>query len=144
MACKTLRAPAWLDVETRRPMRHAFEVRHESFRSPEFVALLRAHGVALVVADTAGRFPYLEDVTGDFVYVRLHGDTELYTSGYSSDALDRWAGKVRAWQAGESPVGEHTVAPPAARPGRTRTATRLLRFRVRSPSGGRPGLRTSP
>jgi uncharacterized protein YecE (DUF72 family) len=82
-----------------RPLRHALEVRHESFRSPEFVALLRAHGVALVVADTAGRFPYLEDVTADLVYVRLHGDTELYTSGYSPDALDRWAGKVRAWLA---------------------------------------------
>jgi uncharacterized protein YecE (DUF72 family) len=96
-------------------LRHALEVRHESFRSPEFVALLRAHGVALVVADTAGRFPYLEDVTADLVYVRLHGDTELYVSGYSPGALDRWADKVRAWRAGESPVGEHTVAPAAAR-----------------------------
>ena len=59
------------------------EVRHESFRDPAFVALLRAHDVALVVADTAGKFPYLEDVTADFVYVRLHGDTELYVSGYT-------------------------------------------------------------
>ncbi|MDT0349688.1 DUF72 domain-containing protein [Pseudonocardia charpentierae] len=98
-----------------RPLRHALEVRHESFRDPVFVALLRAHDVALVVADTAGTFPYLEDVTAGFVYVRLHGDTELYTSGYSPEALDRWAGKVRAWLAGESPVGEHTVAPPAPR-----------------------------
>ena len=71
--------------------------------------------IALVVADTAGTFPRLDDVTADFVYVRLHGDTELYTSGYSPDALDGWAALVRAWRAGESPVGEHTVAPPAAR-----------------------------
>ena len=67
------------------------------------------------MADTAGKFPYLEDVTAGFVYVRLHGDTELYVSGYAPEALDRWAQRVRAWLAGESPVGEHTVAPPAAR-----------------------------
>ena len=99
-------------VDADRPLRHALEVRHPSFRDPAFVALLRAHDVALVVADTAGTFPYLEDVTAGFVYVRLHGDTELYTSGYSPEALDRWAALVRAWRAGESPVGEHTVAPP--------------------------------
>jgi uncharacterized protein YecE (DUF72 family) len=96
-----------------RPLRHAVEVRHASFRDPAFVALLRAHDVALVVADTAGTFPYLEDVTAGFVYVRLHGDTELYTSGYTPEALDRWAERVRAWRAGGSPVGEHTVAAPA-------------------------------
>jgi uncharacterized protein YecE (DUF72 family) len=96
-----------------RPLRHALEVRHESFRTPAFVALLRAHDVALVVADTAGTFPYLDDVTAGFVYVRLHGDTELYASGYAPAALDTWAGRVRAWRAGASPVGEHSVAAPA-------------------------------
>ena len=55
-------------------MRHALEVRHESFREPRFVALLRRHRVALVVADTEGRWPLMEDVTADFVYVRLHGE----------------------------------------------------------------------
>ncbi len=106
------RAETTTDVD--RPLRHALEVRHESFRDPAFVALLRAHDVALVVADTAGTFPRLEDVTAGFVYVRLHGDTELYTSGYSTAALDGWAALVRAWLAGESPVGAYTVAPPAA------------------------------
>ena len=65
------------------------------------------------MADTAGTFPYLDDVTAGFVYVRLHGDAELYTSGYSPEALDRWATLIRAWRAGEVPVGEQTVAPPA-------------------------------
>ncbi|WP_121011218.1 DUF72 domain-containing protein [Saccharothrix australiensis] len=80
-----------------RPLRHALEVRHDSFRDPAFPALLREHGVALVVADTAKTFVELEDVTADFVYVRLHGDEELYTSGYTDRALDRWAAKIRAW-----------------------------------------------
>ena len=101
-------------VDADRPLRHALEVRHPSFRDHAFVALLRAHDVALVVADTAGTFPYLEDVTAGFVYVRLHGDTELYVSGYAPAALDRWGARVRAWLAGESPV-ENPVAPPAAR-----------------------------
>jgi uncharacterized protein YecE (DUF72 family) len=80
-----------------RPLRHALEVRHASFAVPTAVDLLRAHGVALVVADTAGRWPVLDDVTADIVYVRLHGDTELYVSGYDEPALDRWAARVRGW-----------------------------------------------
>nr|WP_312860030.1 DUF72 domain-containing protein [Pseudonocardia bannensis] len=101
------------ETDADRPLRHALEVRHPSFVDPAFIELLRAHGVALVVADTAGTFPYLDDVTADFVYARLHGDSELYVSGYAPDALDSWAEKVRAWQDGRSPVTEHTVAPPA-------------------------------
>jgi uncharacterized protein YecE (DUF72 family) len=77
------------------------------------IDLLRARGVALVVADTAGRWPYLEDVTADFIYIRLHGDTELYISGYTDEALDGWAQRIRGWQAGQSPRTEHTIASPA-------------------------------
>ncbi|MDO8106935.1 DUF72 domain-containing protein [Isoptericola sp. b441] len=80
-----------------RPLRHAVEARHPSFSDPRFADLLRRHGVALVVADSAGRFPALDAVTTDLVYVRLHGDTELYTSGYDDAALDRWADRVRTW-----------------------------------------------
>ena len=98
-----------------RPLRHALEVRHASFCRAEFVELLRAHDVALVVSDAAGMWPYFEDVTADFVYVRLHGDAELYTSGYTPEALDAWAAKVRGWRAGEARAGEHTIAPPAPR-----------------------------
>jgi uncharacterized protein YecE (DUF72 family) len=81
------------------PLRHAVEVRHETFRNPEFYELLRAQRVALVVADTAGKWPYLEESTTDFSYVRLHGDSELYVSGYGDEALDRWADKIRGWTA---------------------------------------------
>ncbi|WP_433871587.1 DUF72 domain-containing protein [Saccharopolyspora sp. CA-218241] len=96
-----------------RPVRHAVEVRHPSFATPEAVALFREHGIALVVADTAGHWPYLEDITAEHVYVRLHGDEELYTSGYTAEALDRWAWLIDAWRRGESPRTERTAAEPA-------------------------------
>lgn len=85
------------------PLRHALEVRHESFLVPEFTALLREFNVALVVADTARKFPFVGDVTADFVYVRLHGDEELYASGYGEKALDDWARRIRAWRTGGVP-----------------------------------------
>ncbi len=91
-------------AEPSRPLRHSLEVRHPSLAAPEAIALLREHDIALVVADTAGRWPLVEVVTSDFVYVRLHGDLELYTSGYTADALDRWAAKCRDWAAGGADV----------------------------------------
>ncbi|MDQ3760766.1 MAG: DUF72 domain-containing protein [Actinomycetota bacterium] len=104
---------AWTSTDVDRPVRHALEVRHPSFCDPALIELLRTHGVALVVADTPSTWPYLEDVTADFVYVRLHGDAELYVSGYTDEALDTWAERIRGWQAGASPRTEHTIAPPA-------------------------------
>ena len=71
---------AWLEIDAERPLRHAVEVRHESFVDPDFVRLLRQYNVALVVADTAGRWPEKDDVTADFVYLRLHGSKTLYQS----------------------------------------------------------------
>ena len=77
--------------------RHAFEVRHPSYFTAEFYDLLRDQDIGFVVADTAGRFPYSEEVTSDHVYVRLHGSQELYVSGYTDAELDAWARKVRRW-----------------------------------------------
>jgi uncharacterized protein YecE (DUF72 family) len=95
---------AWTEAEHDGPVRHAFEVRHPSFFTAGFLDLLRDHGAALVVADTAGTWPYAEDLTADFVYVRLHGAERLYAGGYTDAQLDAWALKVRAWHAGgESP-----------------------------------------
>ena len=94
---------ARLAIDRNRPMRHAIEVRHESFATESFVALLRRHGIALVVADTAGKWPYLEDVTADFMYLRLHGDKKLYASGYSDTALERWRRRIQQWATGGQP-----------------------------------------
>ncbi|MBV6796202.1 DUF72 domain-containing protein [Xanthomonas euvesicatoria] len=92
-----------LAIDRNRPIRHALEVRHDSFCDPACMRLLRRHNVAVVVADTAGKFPYMEDVSADFVYVRLHGDAQLYASGYSDTALDRWAARIAAWASGAEP-----------------------------------------
>ena len=87
-----------LAIDANRKLRHALEIRHPSFMTEEFVALLREHGIGLVVADTAGKWPKLFHVTADFVYVRLHGDVKIYTSGYTSRALASWARRIRAWE----------------------------------------------
>jgi len=77
--------------------RHAIEVRHPSFFCDEFYDLLREHRIGLVLADTAGKFPYAEEITADFVYIRLHGSTQLYVSGYTDEELDGWASKIKRW-----------------------------------------------
>lgn len=92
-----LEGRAWTTTDEDRPLRHALEVRHASYADQAFTDLLRAHDVALVVSDGAGRWPVLEDVTAGLVYVRLHGDTELYVSGYEDVALAQWAAKIRRW-----------------------------------------------
>nr|WP_294504610.1 DUF72 domain-containing protein [uncultured Rhodopila sp.] len=97
-----LHAPASLEIESKRPMRHAFEIRHESFRCEAFIDMLRAYNVALVCADSV-EWPRLMDVTADFVYCRLHGSEEVYASGYDNAALDAWSARVRAWAAGGEP-----------------------------------------
>jgi uncharacterized protein YecE (DUF72 family) len=102
---------AWTKSEGTHRLRHALEVRHASFENSDFITLLREQDIALVVADTAGKWPFLEDTTSDFVYVRLHGDTELYVSGYTSSALDTWARKIRGWKAGRTPAGARLAAP---------------------------------
>jgi uncharacterized protein YecE (DUF72 family) len=80
-----------------RPIRHVLEVRHDSFATPEAMGLLAHNEIGIVVADTAGRWPLIEQATSDLVYVRLHGAEELYVSGYTDAALDAWAAKVRRW-----------------------------------------------
>ena len=92
------------------PLRHAIEIRHESFATPEFLDLLRSHDIGLVVADTV-EWPLLMDVTSDLVYCRLHGSDQLYHSGYDADAIDVWARRVVALASGQQAEGRYAGAP---------------------------------
>lgn len=94
-----LRRGALTEADTRIRYRHAFEVRHPSYFTDEFADLLRDHDIGFVVADTAGKFPYAETVTSRFVYVRLHGSRQLYTSDYTDDELAVWATRIDGWTA---------------------------------------------
>ena len=104
-----VRGRARLAYGVDRPLRHALEVRHPSFVDAAFVALLRKHRIGLVVADTAGKWPLVEDVTSDFVYLRLHGDKKLYVSGYTPAALREWAARIEAWASGRQPRGARRI-----------------------------------
>lgn len=97
-----MKGRVFLTPDKKRPVRHAMEIRHESFRDERFVALLRKYKVGLVVADTT-EWPRLGDITADFVYARLHGSEQLYASGYSDSALDDWARWFRSWSRSQSP-----------------------------------------
>jgi uncharacterized protein YecE (DUF72 family) len=105
-----LKVRAWLKTERDRPLRYCVEIRHPSFLVSDFLELLRKFNVAFVFADTAGKWPYAEDLTADFVYCRLHGDTKLYTSGYSDRALDWWATRLKLWGQGKHPRDASLVA----------------------------------
>jgi uncharacterized protein YecE (DUF72 family) len=92
-----------LSTRRKRRLRHTIEVRHESFADPAFIQLLRRHRVGLVISDAATDWTKLQDVTAGFVYLRLHGDKELYASAYSDAALDDWARRIRTWMHGRQP-----------------------------------------
>ena len=94
-----LRRGALLEAAAPVAYRHAFEVRHESYFHEEFYDILRARQCGFVIADTAGKFPYAEEVTADFVYVRLHGSRQLYASSYTDEELDVWAARLQRWRA---------------------------------------------
>jgi uncharacterized protein YecE (DUF72 family) len=90
----------YLQRDRHQTLRHAVEIRNNSFLNPWFIELLRKYNVAIVFADTAGRWPYMEDITSDFLYLRLHGDEELYVSGYDDETLDFWSERIKRWKKG--------------------------------------------
>jgi uncharacterized protein YecE (DUF72 family) len=94
-----------------RAVRHAVEVRHPSFRTPDFVGLARDRGVAVVTA-LESDYPQIADVTADFVYARLMGTSDAHPVGMAPQAVSRWVGCARAWAAGEVAEGLETVAAP--------------------------------
>jgi uncharacterized protein YecE (DUF72 family) len=93
----------WTEAVADTKLRYAFEVRHHSFMDEKFIKLLRKHKAALVFADSAGKWPYAEDLTGDIVYIRLHGAEEIYVSGYTDEQLEWWAERIKLWSHGNEP-----------------------------------------
>jgi uncharacterized protein YecE (DUF72 family) len=87
-----------------RAIRHAVEVRHDSFKSPDFIALVREYGVAVIISADAD-YPQIADITAPFVYVRAMGTVEKEKLGYSAKALDAWVERARLWAAGDAPKG---------------------------------------
>jgi len=113
-----LKAGAWTKTDATRPIRHCVEIRHPSFMVPEFFELLRRHNIAFVFADTAGKWPYAEDLTADFVYCRLHGSEQLYVSGYSDKEIEWWANRVEHWRKGKQPRNVKLVSDRKAKTGK--------------------------
>jgi uncharacterized protein YecE (DUF72 family) len=101
-----------------RPLRHVVEVRHDSFHTPDFVALVREHGVAVAIA-AESTYPQIADATASFVYARIMGTQETAELGYSEAALDLWAARAKAWAKGDAADGLDCVEPRRA-DGKTR------------------------
>jgi uncharacterized protein YecE (DUF72 family) len=106
---------AWLRTSHDRPLLHAIEVRNESFLVPEFMDLLRQYNAAFVFSDSPGEWPFAEDVTANFLYLRLHGAEELYASGYDDDVLKEWAKRITAWSRGSEPADAQRIGRKAPR-----------------------------
>jgi uncharacterized protein YecE (DUF72 family) len=110
---RKLKGRAVIASDRKRSIRHALEIRHDSFVAPEFIRLLRKYRVSLCCADTV-EWPRLMDVTADFIYCRLHGSEQLYASGYDDKELNAWARRVVAWACGGQPKDGQYAAPDPA------------------------------
>ena len=113
LANQSERFPQTYDKEflkSSKTIRHCLEIRHHSFENPDFISLLRKYNIALVFADTAGKWPYMEDLTSDFIYIRLHGDEEIYSSGYDSATLRGWADRIKIWASQRQPRNALTIS----------------------------------
>jgi uncharacterized protein YecE (DUF72 family) len=104
-----VKAP-WFDVTARCALRHAIEIRHPGFCTSDFVRLLRRYDAALVVSDSVAGWPYAEDLTSNFVYLRLHGTETLYGGEYSDAALDGWASRIDCWSKGGQPEDARLIS----------------------------------
>jgi uncharacterized protein YecE (DUF72 family) len=104
-------------------LRHALEVRHESFVTPEFVALARKHNASIVLADSA-KYPLIADATADFVYMRLQRTEERVATGYTSRALKQWADRARAYESGSLPTDLPLLAKASAAKGKVKSAAK--------------------
>ncbi|MFQ5665489.1 MAG: DUF72 domain-containing protein [Candidatus Binatia bacterium] len=103
-----MKGRSWTRTDRKRPLRYAIEVRHRSFLVPAFVRLVRARGVAIVFADS-GAWPYVEEISAGYVYLRLHGSPVTYASAYDDSKLAWWAQRIRQWHAGQEPADAHRI-----------------------------------
>ena len=94
---------SWTRTDAVRRLRHAIEARNASWFVPSFVRMARSTNTAIVFSDAAD-WPYVEELTAGFVYLRLHGGQKTYGSRYGSHRLERWARRIRAWQVGGEPA----------------------------------------
>jgi uncharacterized protein YecE (DUF72 family) len=106
-----MKGRARIAIDENRALRHAMEIRSDSFLVASFIELLRKYNVAVVIAETARKWPMIQDVTADFIYMRLHGDRQMYRSGYTDKALQRWAGRIAEWHRGNEPADARKVEP---------------------------------
>lgn len=97
------------EPRTEGPLRHAIEVRNETFLVPEFVEMVRDRGIAIVVSHSPGVYPLIEEPTAGFMYLRLHGAERMYYGSYPDEALDDWAARIAAWAAGEGPSNPRRI-----------------------------------
>src|SRR5690349_1630129 len=120
-----------------RALRHAVEVRHESFRNEAFVALARKHGVAIVMAGDS-KYLQIADVTAPFIYARIMGTSDASERGYDDDALDLWTARMQTWASGGQPAGLETVAKPgtAGKSPRDVFLYVISGFKERNPAAG--------
>jgi uncharacterized protein YecE (DUF72 family) len=109
-----------LAIDVSRPLRYAVEIRNDSFMDESFVKLAREHNVAVVIAETARLWPMIQDITADFIYMRLHGDKEIYRSGYTDKSLRQWARRMAAWHKGMEPADARKVTAKLKPPQRPR------------------------
>jgi uncharacterized protein YecE (DUF72 family) len=84
-------------------LRHVVEVRHDSFKTPEFIALLRKFKIPAVFTDHA-TYPNIADITGDFLYARLQQGKDTIPTAYPPKELDTWAKRLRTWADGKEPA----------------------------------------
>lgn len=100
---KKLRRKPYLTVKENLPLRHAFELRNDKFFDKDFLVMLREYNIATVMASTAEKWPLFTDVTANFIYVRMHGEHQLYSGSYNQKTLDKWKHHISFWQKGCTP-----------------------------------------
>ena len=120
-----------------KPLRHAIEVRHESFIVPAFAALARQYSVAIVFADSE-KYPMIGDVTGDFVYARLQNAKEDIATGYSAPAIKKWAERASVWaEGGDAKDLAHAAKSAAPKKQRDVFVYMINGAKVRAPAAAR-------